>query len=279
MNPLLRDVPLDEPTMPYTIMIAREFADRGGDGALQSSDGVEYRVWSDFLRHASPHFSTLVSKDGSIHAVMQQDSKTLDTILRFIYPISPRPFISSIEHATHLLAAAQKLEVACAIEPICQALTLYLAAEPNALRAWAIAVRFGLQDARRDAARRFICSSSDFSPEEVAEIDEVKTRVFVRLNATKRRAVEEAREMVENLEWYCSGCGHWEVPMWKANYLERIAHLHPLSKEVVSELMFEVAAAKSDCAACYPDFSLPQAVEARDILRIRLAELMTACVA
>ncbi|KAG2345755.1 hypothetical protein BDR05DRAFT_1057945 [Suillus weaverae] len=86
-------------------------------------DGVEFRVFTLFLSLASPFFETLFGlpqtlggatnqemKDGLAVITVSEDSKTLDSFLRFCYPstLTEDPSLENLTDALSVLAAARK---------------------------------------------------------------------------------------------------------------------------------------------------------------------------
>ncbi|KAF9517599.1 hypothetical protein BS47DRAFT_1359402 [Hydnum rufescens UP504] len=85
---------------------------------------------------------------------MDDDPTSLNFVLRSIYPVE-RPVISSITHAQELFEVAQKFDVDCALQLLRASLTQLVVVESDPLRAWAIAVRYGLKEAEDAASLRF----------------------------------------------------------------------------------------------------------------------------
>ncbi|KAF9508676.1 hypothetical protein BS47DRAFT_1350147 [Hydnum rufescens UP504] len=80
------------------------------------------------------------------------------------------PQVTSIDHAQKLFKVADKFDVKRAAELLRAALTPFLAAELNPLRSWAIAVRYGVEEARRAAAKRFRPNTIRHPPKELAYV-------------------------------------------------------------------------------------------------------------
>ena len=90
-----------------------------GNLALQSSDGVEFHCFSQILISASPVFEGMVTVGNPtldfLNAAnhrpivpMSEDSKTLDALLRLIYPIQKPLQPCSLEDIEPLLEASMK---------------------------------------------------------------------------------------------------------------------------------------------------------------------------
>ncbi|KAF8334638.1 uncharacterized protein EI90DRAFT_2847515, partial [Cantharellus anzutake] len=83
-----------------------------GDVILRSTDGVEFRVHKYILSISSPFFSsmfTLPQTSGETQTIeIAEDAKTLDALLRFIYPTSGLRRIENLEEGISILFASRK---------------------------------------------------------------------------------------------------------------------------------------------------------------------------
>ena len=90
---------------------------------MRSSDNIDFRVFKLFLSLASPFFGALFDipqpieengdqeiKDRLAVIPVTEDSKTLDTLLRFCYPCTlvDDPNIEVLKNGTDVLEAARK---------------------------------------------------------------------------------------------------------------------------------------------------------------------------
>jgi len=165
-----------------------------GDVILKSSDGHDFCVHKMLLRLASPLFAEMFSlplppttTSAQIKAIpMDEDGATLEQILTCIYPLAANPFVISIEHGVLLLHAAEKLQVERATALIGNRLQVHFTAQSNPLRAWAIASRFGMTEARKAAKLRFIAAEDDFQDSVVAELRFVQADEYHELLVVKR---------------------------------------------------------------------------------------------
>ncbi|KAF9508674.1 hypothetical protein BS47DRAFT_1350143, partial [Hydnum rufescens UP504] len=155
-----------------------------GDVILRAGD-TDFKVHMFLLRLSSPFFKSMFSlpqpKLGSSEIPvipMDEDATHLDFVLRTIYP-GKRPQATSIEQAQQIFEIADKLEIECVIEAVRVSLTQLLAAEPNPLRSWAVATRYGLEDARRDAVARFAPGRITSLPEELAYLNALQYARFM----------------------------------------------------------------------------------------------------
>ena len=130
-----------------------------GDVILRAGN-TDFQVYIWLLSLASPFFKTMFSLPqsgvkGPIPIIpMHEEAASIDFILRCIYPVK-RPVIASIEEATKLLDLADKLDAESVLSSIQDSLTRLLALEPDPLRSWAIATRYGLGEARSAAIQRY----------------------------------------------------------------------------------------------------------------------------
>ncbi|KAF9508670.1 hypothetical protein BS47DRAFT_1415667 [Hydnum rufescens UP504] len=151
-RPKAKSSPSDPPLTPLSF--------NDGDVILRAGN-TDFKVHIWLLRLSSPFFESMFSlpqpnpgKSEIPVIPMDEDAASLDFVLRSIYPVK-RSQITSIEQAQKLFAIAEKLDVQCVLEPLRVSLTQLLAAEPIPLRSWAIATRYGLEEAQRAAAERF----------------------------------------------------------------------------------------------------------------------------
>ncbi|KAF8313218.1 hypothetical protein DL93DRAFT_2081294 [Clavulina sp. PMI_390] len=250
-----------------------------GDVVLRSGS-VDFRVHSFMLRQASPFFKAMFAlpqpkspsdnesssaADAIPTIVMHETPQVLDKLLRWIYPLRHKPTVTSIAEATALSQASEKLEIACAIQPILDSLTHLLAREPNALRAWALAVIFKHDEAKLDAAIRFVRITPNTLLPRVTELDGISALQYADLLHCRQEAHLKARTAVsyEYTSWWgCKKCcrdandvrmrtGREDnIPEWFELYRERIADRNPLVDDVSSDGLFDACIASSACANC-----------------------------
>ncbi|KAI6112981.1 hypothetical protein F5141DRAFT_1110814 [Pisolithus sp. B1] len=110
--------------MPAQIYASMPFNHAKADVILRSSDNVDFRVFRLFLSLSSSFFETLFDlpqpseenltdtemKDGLPVIPISEDSRTLDTLLRFCYPCSltKTPSLNHFAEVIKVLEAAQK---------------------------------------------------------------------------------------------------------------------------------------------------------------------------
>ncbi|KZT63748.1 hypothetical protein DAEQUDRAFT_719057 [Daedalea quercina L-15889] len=166
------------------------FDDPKADFILRSSDDVHFRVSRFILHLASPFFASMLEigqapsnatgepqaegeelRDGCPVVPVQEDSDTLDNLLRIIFP-QEDPALDDLTKLTPVLAAALKYEMIKATRLTGTKLRTFVPQEP--LRVWAIAVRNRLEAEARLAADE-ICHQQiivlDAFPPEMQHID------------------------------------------------------------------------------------------------------------
>ncbi|KAI0255769.1 hypothetical protein BJV78DRAFT_1173189 [Lactifluus subvellereus] len=135
------------------------FDDTRADVILRSSDGVDFRVFKIILSLASPIFADMFSipqpvPNGS-HAeppvvTLSEDSKTLDFVLRHLYPVE-HPKEIELRDACTLIEFARKYQVKVLGHVVARSLTDAIESDPTGV--YAIAVTYGEADIAIKAAR------------------------------------------------------------------------------------------------------------------------------
>ena len=139
-----------------------------GDIILRSSDGINFRVIKLFLSLASPFFETLFSipqpaeangdqevRDGLAVIPVTEDSKTLDSLLRFCYPctFAGDPKIEGLKDAMDVLEAARKYSLDIIEEKARQAIVTPKMLEAEPLQCFAVACQGRLREETLLAAK------------------------------------------------------------------------------------------------------------------------------
>jgi hypothetical protein len=123
------------------------------DIILRSSDSVNFRVFKLFLTLASPVFETMFklpqpavgtnedTKDGLPVISVQENSKTLNTFLRFCYPstLAEDPLLENLTDIKDILGVARKYSLDLIERRVYQALASPKVLEAEPLRCFAIA--------------------------------------------------------------------------------------------------------------------------------------------
>lgn len=163
------------------------------DVIFRTSDAVDFRLHASLLCLASPVFRRMLedrqeertyqpSETGNTCygiIFIPEDSKTFDALLRHIYPL-PRPIPSSLPELKALLSVAHKYELIAILSSLRPALQSHLPAD--ALRVFALALRFGFSDVRRAAARALLrMSYQELRHRYVEELEEIPAADYFRL--------------------------------------------------------------------------------------------------
>ncbi|KAG2108050.1 uncharacterized protein F5147DRAFT_181378 [Suillus discolor] len=195
------------------------------DVILRSADGVEFRVFRLFLSLASPFFETLFDlpqapdgasdqemKDGLAVIAVPEDSKTLDTFLRFCYPstLAEDPSLDNLTEVLSVLAAAKKYSLDLIERKVCQALANPKVLETDPLRSFAIARNARLKHETITAAR---CNlRQPLIPALFAEINLITASDLLALLTYHKKCIISVQHLMKNLKWmtdhYCNtnGC-------------------------------------------------------------------------
>jgi len=138
------------------------------DVILRSADLMDFRVRKSILEEVSSVFEVMFSlpqspsctdeeddddaddTDDIAIVAMEEDSKTLDSLLRICYPTS-NPDLSDTDHLRSVLKAALKYAIDYAVETIKARMRAIVNKEPVSI--YAIALEFGLKDEARIAAK------------------------------------------------------------------------------------------------------------------------------
>jgi len=173
----------------------------GFDVTLISCDNAKFRVHRSILSVASPFFEGMfdiaTSSTPKVEITMAECASVLETLVRFIYPISPRSELVTINQVRPVLHAAEKLEMHSIEGDIRSRLRDMLANDSNPLRAWALATSFDEEASRQSAMLRFLCVDDDKLPTLVSQAIEafqyVSAGDYVLLLRWRADAIKEAR--------------------------------------------------------------------------------------
>ncbi|KAL7280617.1 hypothetical protein ACG7TL_005554 [Trametes sanguinea] len=242
--------------------------DKPADLILRSSDGVDYNVYRCILALASPIFAdmwSLPQPTPPSHRSHKADSpdlpavaipetaKTLETLLRLIYPLSTVPDFASIHDFKAAFLVAHKYEIDYTKTVLSSALSKYSGLEP--LRMYAMAVRYDLPDVARLAARGFLLMQDPLAMvDEVKELDVVAyhrllvyrarctnslktlgdTSLTSYFKMSSRRATEEVKRVEHDLRR--------QTVQKAAQEIDKIAELSDGKQECLLDLLTAVAA-------------------------------------
>lgn len=196
------------------------------DVILRSADGVEFRIFMLFLSLASPIFEALFSlpqapggasdqemKDGLAVIAVSEDSKTLDSFLRFCYPstLAEDPSLDNLTEVLSVLAAARKYELELIERKVCQALANPKVLETEPLRCFAIARNARLKHETITAARHNL--RQPLIPALFAEIHLITASDFLALLTYHKKCIIAVQALMKDLTWMTDhygslgGCG------------------------------------------------------------------------
>jgi len=185
-----------------------------GDITLISSDEIVFRLDSIILKRASPFFADMLrlpqpgnGGNRTRPIRMEETGAILDDILRCIYPPAKPPRISSIDHALALLRTVRKFDMSSA--QLSDAVTQYLGNIEPPIRAWAIALNEGHNEACKIAVRRFMVSNGDLRHQShLDELSRIDVQSFFRLSQLRNDYVTEASSLIAECYRKCRCNSH-----------------------------------------------------------------------
>jgi hypothetical protein len=144
-------------------MSSYDFDASDADIILRSSDDIDFRVYRCVLAAASPFFRDMFtlpqpnpetsSERACIPVVpVSERHQTLDSLLRFIYPVADPP-IATLDDISPILAAASKYEFTCVVSTLRKLLVTPHFLESSPTRVFAIASRYELEPEAQIASR------------------------------------------------------------------------------------------------------------------------------
>ncbi|KAI0050844.1 hypothetical protein FA95DRAFT_1468496, partial [Auriscalpium vulgare] len=149
------------------------------DVILRSSDYIDFPVHKGILGMCSSVFRTMftlpqaalavdnadVDEGGLPIVVVSEDSRTLDSLLPFIYPSIPTPYPVSFDVVDRVIAAAQKYEMT-AVSSFARSLLRNQCrsdlAYDHPFRAYVSACKYGFAEEALEAARHSLERRMDF---------------------------------------------------------------------------------------------------------------------
>ena len=190
------------------------------DIVLRSSDNVDFRVFKLFLSLASPFFETLFDipqpaeedgdqevKDGLAVVPVTEDSKTLDSLLRFCYPctLADDPKLDVLQDAMEVLEAARKYSLDVIEKKARQAIASPKILEAEPLRCFAIAHRGRLREETLLAAKYTL--TQPLIPSWFQEIDLVTATDLLSLLTYHKKCGDAVFALRLDLSWIESHYG------------------------------------------------------------------------
>ncbi|KAG1861161.1 hypothetical protein DFJ58DRAFT_905444 [Suillus subalutaceus] len=184
------------------------------DVILRTADGVEFRVFKLFLSLASPFFETLFSlpqapdgatdqemKDGLAVIAVSEDSKTLDSFLRFCYPstLADDPSLENLTDVLSMLAAARKYSLDLIEKKVCQALANPKVLETEPIRCFAVACNARLTHETITAARYTL--RQPLIPAQFSEIGLITASELLALLTYHKNCSIAVQPLMKDLKW------------------------------------------------------------------------------
>ncbi|OAX40160.1 hypothetical protein K503DRAFT_715035 [Rhizopogon vinicolor AM-OR11-026] len=258
------------------------------DIVLRSSDHVYFRVFRCMLVFASPFFESMFDLpqplkkntddetfDGLDVIQVQENSRTLDTLLRFCYPAAIKdPNLEDMDEIEEVLEAAMKYGMEDVEESVRKIMVAPSLVERNPLGLFAIACRHGFEPEARTAARYSL--HHPLPTHDNITITRLPENITQGLAEYRSRCSHAARTLCDNLDWLkhsqthsfhewwtsCCPCdsradvrymAHGTYPReWWANYMEETSvalEESPCGAAVTKNVANAVERA-SDCPSC-----------------------------
>lgn len=231
------------------------------DGA----DASEFRVHCCVLAISSPFFRQMFTLPQPLSPQANTDvpvidlaenTKTVDILLRFIYPI-PDPHITTLDELALVLAAAYKYDMAVVIDSLRRQLVELRFVKEYPTRVYAIAARFDLEEEAKIASRYTLginvldCPLHD-------DLKHITAYSYHRLLDLHRRRAEAAMALLQlqdNVK--CMKCNGTQFhafnpPRWWLDFEERAKEelrVRPTT-DVVFTMSFIARSAQAGCERC-----------------------------
>jgi hypothetical protein len=247
-------------------MSSYDFDAPDADIILRSSDNVDFRVHRCVLATASPFFRDMftlpqpkaeTSSDATPIPVIpvSEPHQTLDSLLRFIYPVAD-PLVATLDDINPILAAASKYDFVSVVSTMRKLLVAPRFLESSPTRVFAIASRYELEPEAQIASRYTLninvldCPLSD-------DLKHITAHSYHRLLELHRRRADAAQGLLKVPdEVKCLQCnGHgiassFAPPKWWSVW-EGMARKE-LSARPTTDVIFEMKflASAADGAGC-----------------------------
>ncbi|ESK89344.1 hypothetical protein Moror_16262 [Moniliophthora roreri MCA 2997] len=216
----------------YVDLLEPPFNHPDADVIVRSiSSKVDFRVIRSFLSFASPVWQSMLlmpqaegskeMKDGLAIIPLEEDHDTLETLLRFCYPLGAGATMPPLQFAAEVFEAARKYCLDGVESAMMKQITeLYLHTQP--LHLFAFATRFGMYDERRIAARQTLCMPL-LERSYIDELEWITAGSYIRLQEYHIRCGEVASNLAQNLDWVtrdsyvwfeCTECARRDGATW-----------------------------------------------------------------
>lgn len=180
--------------------------------AAGTSCTTEFHVHSCILSAASPFFHDLFTlpqpsetSEKKPRIPVSESASVLDTLLRYVYPVS-NPVISSLHDLQAVLEAAAKYDLECAISVLRKILVSPLFLEMSPLRVYAIACRHDLEEEAKIAARYTLNTNLLDAPlsEDLRHINAYSYHQLLTLHRRRSQAAQALIKMTDQVR--CMQC-------------------------------------------------------------------------
>lgn len=246
-----------------------EFNARDADLVVVSCqpDPAEFRVHRCILAAASPFFShmlglpqpvTPANLEEKLPVIPVSESRTtVDTLLRFVYPV-PDPELPTLDDLSPVLGAAVKYDFTAVISTLGKLLVSPSFLRTSPTRVFAIASRYELEDEARIASRFTLnvnildCPLSD----DLKHITAYAYHRLLDLHRRRARAAQELLKLPEEVKcMQCNGSAYavYGAPKWWNEYERRARE--ELAARPTSDVIFNMAflartASATGCQRC-----------------------------
>ncbi|KAI0744118.1 hypothetical protein C8Q80DRAFT_880048 [Daedaleopsis nitida] len=187
------------------------FDDADADVIFRSSDGVDFRLYKVVLAKASPVFQGMFTLPDSQPAgepqtvTMTEDADTLESLLRFCYPVS-RPAFKSLDTFGSALLAAKKYDMPTVLGDLLRSIEPFLHTS-SPLPVYLLACFCELPIVARKAARLMLNDARALEPDPMpSEFHTLPCEITYRWMMYHRKCVSAVLDIIEDVdEWQLSG--------------------------------------------------------------------------
>ncbi|GJE87388.1 BTB/POZ domain-containing protein [Phanerochaete sordida] len=227
---------------------------------------VEFRLHKCLLAAASPFFAHMFElpqpRDERADAAcipvvdVSEDARTLEDLLRCVYPVA-RPALATFEELTAALEAAAKYDMPAATAHLRHELLAPRFVDADPLRAYAIACRFELEDEARAASRATLRVRVLDAPlsDDLRHVSAWAYHRLLALHAQRGAAAQALLVLPDSVRCVmCNGThyGAFYPPRWWKDYEARARKelaARPTS-DVVFGMGFLAESARAGCERC-----------------------------
>jgi hypothetical protein len=248
-----------------------EFTAPDADVVLVSHpDATEFRVHRCILAAASPLFRDMFtlpqppssprSTDNLPVIPVTENRTILDNLLRFVYP-TPDPPISTLDELSSLIGAAVKYDFNAVVTTLSTLLVSPTFVEPSPTRAYAIACRYELEEAAKQASRcTLIVDILDKGcpPEDLKNITALSYHRLLEFHRGRSRAAQDLLKVNNDLKKcvQCngSGLGVFLPPKWWkefAHCAKEELRIRPTTDVIFQMEFLARAAFAAGCLRCF----------------------------